>query len=212
MSSFSPPPPPPTPPTSRTQLPYQYKYPTKRQVAEFPGQLQEDLTHKDTLKQLIQKLYPSRTRVQKEQKSFLLGHLDEMEIPMYKYQLQQLKKQLSKKAKEYGREIDEKLEQQIFQRGQKLNLLWRLRKTYQQAIERLPLYPDQNRRTVSFLNSVPYPIRRLRDVTTNKIMEEFLANPTIDTARILEERFLYKQQEQQAGEQLRKVFIKNFST
>ena len=212
MSSFLPPPPPPSPlsqpppsslPSSSPSPLFPYYYPTNEQVAGFTRQLQKDLTHKDTLKQLIQKLYPTRTQVQKEQKSFLLGHLDEMDIPMYKYQLQQLKQQLLKKSKEYGREMDEGLEKQIFQRGQKLNLLWKLRQTYQNAIVRLPVYPDQNRNMVSFLNSVPYPIRRLRDTTTNKIMEDFLANPTIDTAKKVEKRFRDKQQQQQKVQQKR---------
>jgi len=144
------------------------------------------------LKQLIQGYYPQRTRLQQEQKKFLLEHLDTMNIHIHKDKIQKLEKALTT-SKEEGIPNT----QQIVRQGKGMIE----RHKFQQAIFSLSPQTDPQKRMITFLYSIPYPCQRFQDQDTKGIVETFIKHPTMRHAGVVKTRFKQKQRQQQQKQQ-----------
>jgi hypothetical protein len=161
-----------------------YYYPTKKETALFTQQLQQDLTANTKLKKLIQGFYPERSPLQRDQKLFLIQHVDSMRIPMYEDQIEKLEKVLTESKKGTPNT------QQITNKGRGIKQLWERRKRFENAILSLPSTMNPNHlRLISYLYSINYPHLRFRDKETKAIVETFIGKSTFPNAKKIEDRF-----------------------
>jgi hypothetical protein len=161
-----------------------YYYPTKKETALFAQQLQQDLTINTKLKKLIQGFYPERTPLQRDQKLFLIQHVDSMRIPMYEDQIQKLGKVLTESKKGTSNI------QQIINKGRGIKQLWERRKRFENAILSLPRTMNPNHlRLITYLYSINYPHLRFRDQETKAIVETFIEKSTFQNAKKIKDRF-----------------------
>uniref|UniRef100_A0A6C0D2L4 Uncharacterized protein n=1 Tax=viral metagenome TaxID=1070528 RepID=A0A6C0D2L4_9ZZZZ len=161
-----------------------YYYPSKKETVLFARQLQQDLTKNTKLKKLIERFYPERTPLQRDQKLFLIQHVDEMRIPMYEDQMKKLEKILMESKKGTPNT------QQIINKGRGIKQLWERRKRFENAILSLPPTMNPNHlRLISYLYSINYPHLRFRDEETKAMVETFIEKSTFQNAKKIEDRF-----------------------